>query len=92
MSVIAGHFGRKLSPVLVIKETFVTKSCWLWKKKLCKKIKMLLNLNEIKICLSVFDMDNLVSGSKVGLSKKFKDSGVKRVFLVAAVPDTPENY
>ena len=53
---------------------------------------MLLNLNEIKICLSVFDMDNLVSGSKVGLSKKFKDSGVKGVFLVAAVPDAPENY
>ena len=46
----------------------------------------------LKICLSVFDMDNLVSGSKVGLSMKFKDSGVKKVFLVAAVPDVPENY
>ena len=46
----------------------------------------------LKICLSVFDMDNLVSGSKVGLSKKFKDSGLKKIFLVAAVPDVPENY
>ena len=46
----------------------------------------------LKICLSVFDMDNLVSGSKVALSNKFKDSGVKKVFLVAAVSDVLENY
>ena len=46
----------------------------------------------LKICLSVFDIDNLVSGNKVGLSKKFKDSVVKKVFLIAAVPDVPENY
>ena len=46
----------------------------------------------LKICPSVFDMDNLVSGNKVGLSKKLKDSGVKKVILVAAVPDVPENY
>ena len=46
----------------------------------------------LKIYLSVFDMDNLVSGSKVGLSKKFKDSGVKKVLLVATVPNVPENY
>ena len=45
-----------------------------------------------RICLSAFDMDNLVSHSKVDLSKKFKDSGVNKVFLVAAVPDVPENY
>ena len=45
-----------------------------------------------KICLSVFDMDNLESGSKLGLSKEFKDSGMKKVFLVAAVADVPENY
>ena len=37
-------------------------------------------------------MDNLVSGSTVSLSKKFTDSGVKKVFLVAAVSDVPENY
>ena len=46
----------------------------------------------LKICLSVFDMDNLVSGNKVGLSKKFKDSGIKKVFLIATVPDVSENY
>ena len=37
-------------------------------------------------------MDNLESGSKVGLSKEFKDSGMKKVFLVPAVPDVPGNY
>ena len=36
-------------------------------------------------------MDILVSGSKVGLSKKFKDSGLKKVFLIAAVPNVPKN-
>ena len=46
----------------------------------------------LKICLSIFDMDNLVPGSKVGLSKKFKDSRVNKVFLIAAVPDVTENY
>ena len=55
----------------------------------------LLNRNDgvggfLKICLSIFNMDILVSCSKVGLSKKFKDSGVKKVFLIAAVPDVPE--
>ena len=46
----------------------------------------------LKICLLVFDIDNLVSSSKVGLSKKFKDSGVKKDLSVVAVPDVPENY
>ena len=46
----------------------------------------------LKICMSVFDMANLVSGNKVGLWKIFKDSGVNKVFLVAAVPVVPENY
>ena len=46
----------------------------------------------LKICLGVFDMDNLVSDLKVGMSKKFKDSGVKKVFLIATVPDVSENY
>ena len=45
-----------------------------------------------KYACQFFDIYNLVSGNKVGLSKKFKDSGVKRVFLVAAVPYVPENY
>ena len=46
----------------------------------------------LKICLSIFDIDNPVSANKTGLSKKFKDSGVKKVFLIAVVPDVPENY
>ena len=36
-------------------------------------------------------MDILVSGSKVGLSKKFKDSGLKKVLLNTAVPNVPKN-
>ena len=45
----------------------------------------------LKICLSCFDIDNLVSG-KEGISTKFKDSGVKKVFLIAAVADVSESY
>lgn len=46
----------------------------------------------LKFCMSIFDIDNLVSINKTGLSKKIKDSGVKKVFLIGAVPDVPENY
>ena len=46
----------------------------------------------LKFCMSIFDIDNLVSKNKTGLSKKFKDSGVKKVFLIAVAPDVPENY
>ena len=46
----------------------------------------------IKIDLSDFDMENLLSSSKVGLSKKFKDSGLKKVFLVTAVPKCPWEF
>ena len=63
-----------------------------WKISLLVKVGIESGGGFLKICLSVFDMDNLVSGSKIGLSKKFKDSGVKTVFLVAAVPYVPENY
>ena len=42
----------------------------------------------LTFCMSVFDISNLV----FGLSKKFKDSGAKKTFLIAAVPDVPENY
>ena len=34
----------------------------------------------LKFCMSIFDIDNLVSKNKTGLSKKFKDSGAKRYF------------
>ena len=46
----------------------------------------------LEICLSVFDMYNLVSDSKRVLPKKFKNSGVKNVFLIAANLDALENY
>ena len=45
----------------------------------------------LKISMSLFEMDILVSANKVGLSKKFKHSGVKKVFLIAAVSNAPEN-
>ena len=46
----------------------------------------------LEICLSVFGMYNLVSGSKRVSPKKFKNSGVKNVFLIAANLDALENY
>ena len=33
------------------------------------------------VCLSIFDIDNLVSGNKVDLLEKLKESGVKKIFL-----------
>ena len=42
----------------------------------------------LTFCMSVFDINNLVSG----LSKKFKDSGAKKTFLIVAVSDVPENF
>ena len=46
----------------------------------------------LKFCMSIFDINNLVSKNESSLSKKFKDSGVKKRFLITAVPDVPENY
>ena len=46
----------------------------------------------LKFCTSVVDNDNLVSKNESGLSKNFKDSGVKKTFLIAFVPDVPQNY
>ena len=47
----------------------------------------------LKICLSAFDLaesDRGTDGAKFG--KKFKNSGVKKVLILAIVPDIPENY
>ena len=48
----------------------------------------------MKICLSAFDLNEPVSlqekGKKFG--KIFKNSGVKKVLILAIVPDIPENY
>ena len=44
----------------------------------------------LKICLSVFHIDDPYSKSNSLMSKKFKESGVKRVFLLGLVPDVSE--
>ena len=44
----------------------------------------------MKVCLSIFDMKMPSTGKT--LSKKFLDSVVKRVFILALVPDIQENY
>ena len=45
----------------------------------------------LKFCMSIFDINNLVFRIESGLSKKFKDSGVITTFLIAAIPDVPDN-
>ena len=37
----------------------------------------------LKFCMSIFDINNFVSKNESGLSKKLKDSGVKKTFLCA---------
>ena len=39
----------------------------------------------LKICLSIFDLNEPSSSTKT-LAKKFKDSGVKKVFIIAVTP------
>ena len=41
----------------------------------------------LKICVSIFDIHNQHS-----TSTNFKDSGVKRIFIVAITPNVQENY
>ena len=43
-------------------------------------------------CMKIFDINNLVSKNESSLSKKRKDSGVKKAFLIAAVLDVSEDY
>ena len=45
----------------------------------------------VKICLSLFDSYAIESVSKKTLCKKFKNSGVKKVFIVGIAPKTPKN-
>ena len=45
----------------------------------------------LKICLSVFEINNLTSCTSA-VEKKYLDSGVKKVQIVAIAPDVPENY
>ena len=46
----------------------------------------------LKICLSIFDINDPFSNVQSGVSNKFKESGVKKIFLIAIVPNMPENY
>ena len=45
-----------------------------------------------KVCLSVFDKDDPFPHIESNLSRKFKESGVKKVFILALVPGIQENY
>ena len=45
-----------------------------------------------KICLSIFDKDDPFPRIKSNLSRKLKESGVKKVFILALVPGIQENY
>ena len=45
----------------------------------------------VKICVSVFDVEKKVS-CKSAVGKKYLDSGVKKVQMLAVAPDIPENY
>ena len=45
-----------------------------------------------KFCMLIFDINDPFPYLKSCLSKKFKESGVKRVFLLSLVQDVPENY
>ena len=45
-----------------------------------------------KIMLSVFDKDDPYPNVNTALSKKFKESGVKKAFIIALVPKISENY
>ena len=45
----------------------------------------------LKVCLSIFDIDNpYQSTSSSSMSKMFKDSGVKRFFVIGVVPKVSE--
>ena len=46
----------------------------------------------LKLCLSIFDINDPYSKSNSALSKKFLESGVKRVFITGLVPDVSEHY
>ena len=45
-----------------------------------------------KIILSIFDKDDPYPNVNSALSKKFKESGVKKAFIIALVPAISENY
>ena len=46
----------------------------------------------LKICASIFEIDNPTTRVSGALSKKFLESGVKKILIVGVVPDVCENY
>ena len=46
----------------------------------------------LKICQSIFDINDLLPKTNSAMSKKFLESGVKKVFIIRLVPDVNENY
>ena len=46
----------------------------------------------LKICASVFEIDDPTPGVSGALSKKFLESGVKKILIIGLVPDASENY
>ena len=46
----------------------------------------------LKTCLSLFELDKNSTSFKQMISKKYKDSGVKKVLIIGIAPGVPENY
>ena len=46
----------------------------------------------LKICASVFDLDDPIPKMSGALSKKFLESGVKKIFIIGLVSDVSEDY
>ena len=46
----------------------------------------------LKICLSIFDINDPFSNVQSGVSNKFKESGVKKIFLIAIVPNAMDKF
>ena len=46
----------------------------------------------LKLCLSIFNINDPCSKSSTGLSKRFLESGVKRVLIIGLVLEVSEHY
>ena len=46
----------------------------------------------LKICHSVFDIDDPIPKINGALSKTFLESGVKKIFIIGLVPHVSEDY
>ena len=46
----------------------------------------------LKICLSIFDINDPFPNVKSNLAKRFKESSVKKLFILGISPKVPEHY